>query len=112
MKISQRSAELPASGIRKMFELSAKFNDVINLCIGEPDFETPSNIIDAGCYALKNGYTKYVSNSGLPQLREAVALKAKNVNHIDCTKENVMITNGAGQSLMSVLQCLVNPGVK
>lgn len=110
MKISQRSAELPASGIRKMFELSAKFNDVINLCIGEPDFETPSNIIDAGCYALKNGYTKYVSNSGLPQLREAVALKAKNVNHIDCTKENVMITNGAGQSLMSVLQCLVNPG--
>ena len=40
MKISQRSAELPASGIRKMFELSAKFNDVINLCIGEPDFET------------------------------------------------------------------------
>ena len=48
MKISQRSAELPASGIRKMFELSAKFNDVINLCIGEPDFETPSNIIDAG----------------------------------------------------------------
>ena len=110
MKISQRSAELPASGIRKMFELSAKFNDVINLCIGEPDFETPSNIIDAGCYALKNGYTKYVSNSGLPQLREAVALKAKNINHIDCTKENVMITNGAGQSLMSVLQCLVNPG--
>lgn len=110
MKISKHVQALPASGIRRMFDLAARYEDVINLCIGEPDFATPQNIIDAGCYALNHGYTKYVANAGLPELREAVAEKVEICNHIPCRPDNVMITNGAGQSLMSVLQCLIEPG--
>lgn len=110
MEISRHVQALPASGIRKMFDLADKYDNVVNLCIGEPDFATPQHIIDAGSYALNHGYTKYVANAGLPELREAVAEKMTKVNDIPCTAENVMITNGAGQSLMSVLQCLINPG--
>ncbi len=110
MKISNRVSSLPPSGIRKMFEIASQYDDIINLCIGEPDFETPHHIVEAGCYGLNNGYTKYVANAGLPDLRAAVAKKACKYNKIDCTSSNVMITNGAGQSLMSVFQCLINPG--
>ena len=110
MEISSRVSSLPPSGIRKMFEMASKYENVINLCIGEPDFETPDHIIKAGCYGLNNGYTKYVANAGLPELRAAVAKKARKRNKLDCTSSNVMITNGAGQSLMSAFQCLINAG--
>ena len=110
MKISRKVSALPASGIRRMFDLAAGYENVINLCIGEPDFDTPEHIIEAGCYALHHGYTKYVANAGLPELREAVAAKMERVNRIPCRTENVMITNGAGQSLMSVIQCVTEPG--
>lgn len=76
MKISNRVSSLPPSGIRKMFEIASQYDDIINLCIGEPDFETPHHIVEAGCYGLNNGYTKYVANAGLPDLRAAVAKKS------------------------------------
>lgn len=101
---------MPVSGIRKMFALAAEYDNVINLCIGEPDFETPQHIIDAGSYALNHGYTKYVANSGLPILRKAIAEKMVAENDIQCSENNVMVTNGAGQALMSAIQCSLNPG--
>lgn len=110
MRRSIIADSMPVSGIRKMFELAAEYDNVINLCIGEPDFETPQHIIDAGSYALNHGYTKYVANSGLPILRKAIAEKMAAENDVQCSENNVMITNGAGQALMSAIQCSLNPG--
>lgn len=110
MRRSMIADQMPVSGIRKMFALASKYENVINLCIGEPDFETPQHIIDAGAYALNHGYTKYVSNSGLPALRAAIAEKMTTENNIVCNENNVMVTNGAGQALMSAIHCALNPG--
>ena len=110
MRRSIIADSMPVSGIRKMFALAAEYDNVINLCIGEPDFETPQHIIDAGSYALNHGYTKYVANSGLPILRKAIAEKMVAENGIQCSENNVMVTNGAGQALMSAIQCSLNPG--
>ena len=55
MRRSTIADQMPVSGIRKMFALASKYENVINLCIGEPDFETPQHIIDAGAYALNHG---------------------------------------------------------
>lgn len=110
MRRSIIADSMPVSGIRKMFALAAEYDNVINLCIGEPDFETPQHIIDAGSYALNHGYTKYVANSGLSILRKAIAEKMVAENDIQCSENNVMVTNGAGQALMSAIQCSLNPG--
>ena len=110
MRRSIIADSMPVSGIRKMFALAAEYENVINLCIGEPDFETPQHIIDAGSYALNHGYTKYVANSGLSILRKAIAEKMVAENDIQCSENNVMVTNGAGQALMSAIQCSINPG--
>lgn len=110
MRRSVIADNMPVSGIRKMFALASEYENVINLCIGEPDFATPQHIIDAGSYALNHGYTKYVANSGLPALRKAIAEKMTAENGIECSEKNVMVTNGAGQALMSAVRCALNPG--
>ncbi|MBN7774091.1 pyridoxal phosphate-dependent aminotransferase [Clostridium aminobutyricum] len=110
MNISKHVEAMPASGIRAMFDLAAKYDDVVSFCIGEPDFETPQNVIEAGKFALENGYTKYVPNSGIPELREAIAEKMRRENGIDVKAENVMINNGACQSLMSAMQVIMDAG--
>ena len=110
MKLSERVGQLPASGIRAMFTLAEKYDSTINLCIGEPGFATPQNIIDAGCRALNSGYTKYVANAGWMPLRKAIAEKMNRVNGFQVTADNVIVTFGAGQSLMSAMQAILNPG--
>lgn len=110
MKLSEKAKNLPASGIRAMFALAEKYENPINLCIGEPGFATPQNIIDAGCWAWNHGYTKYVSNPGLSVLREAVAEKLNRENGFQVKPENVIITFGANQALFSALQVTLNPG--
>lgn len=109
MRLSDRVGKLPASGIRAMFDLADKYDHTINLCIGEPGFDTPKNIIDAGCKALNSGYTKYVANAGIMPLRTAIA-KKMNKTGFDVSAENVIVTFGAGQSLMSAMQAILNPG--
>ncbi|MBP7693845.1 MAG: pyridoxal phosphate-dependent aminotransferase, partial [Anaerolineales bacterium] len=71
--ISQRVQSVPPSGIRKYFDIAATMKDVISLGIGEPDFVTPAPILQAGIHALQQGETHYTSNSGLLELRQAVA---------------------------------------
>jgi aspartate/methionine/tyrosine aminotransferase len=71
--ISERVADVPPSGIRRFFDIAATMDDVISLGIGEPDFVTPDPILAAGIKALKQGETHYTSNSGLVELRRAIA---------------------------------------
>ncbi|MFP5527200.1 pyridoxal phosphate-dependent aminotransferase [Peptococcus simiae] len=110
MRLSDRLDRLPVSGIRKMFSLAEKYDDTINLCIGEPGFDTPSHIIEKGCWALQNGYTKYVANAGIMPLREALADKMNCDNGFNVKAENIMVNFGAGQALMETMQVILNPG--
>lgn len=110
MRLAERVSRLPASGIRKMFTLAEKYENTINLCIGEPGFSTPEHIIEANDKALKAGFTKYVANAGYMPLRKAIAEKMNRESGFDVKPENVIVTFGAGQSLMSLMQALLNEG--
>lgn len=108
-ELSMVAQNYPASGIRKMFDLAAQYDDVINLTVGEPDFDTPCNIKEAAKKALDEGYTHYSPNAGLPELREAIAEKYK--NYWDgYTKDNVIVTVGALEALSLVLSAAIDPG--
>ena len=71
--VSRRIASVPPSGIRRFFDIAATMQDVISLGIGEPDFTTPEPILHAGIRSLEDGQTHYTSNSGILELRQAIA---------------------------------------
>ena len=72
-RLSKRAAEMTQGGIRAFFDKAAQYPDAIHLGIGEPDFPTPPEIIEAAERALRDGYTHYTPNAGLPEAREAAA---------------------------------------
>ena len=93
-------------------ELRAKGEDVINFGVGEPDFNTPDHIIDAGKKAMVDGYTKYTPGSGMLELKEAIQTKLKNLTGINYNPENIIVSNGGKQSLSVVCQALFDSGDK
>ena len=72
LRFSKMAREYPASGIRRMFDIAAKYDDVIKLTVGEPNFDTPQYIKDAAKKAIDDGMTHYAPNAGIDELREAV----------------------------------------
>ena len=109
--VSRRMDAVPASGIRRFFDIAAAMHDVISLGVGEPDFVTPDRIRQAAVRAIEDGETKYTSNFGLLQLREAVAdnLERRYGVHYDPGTELIM-TTGSSEGLNIALQALVDPG--
>lgn len=107
--LSQIAKNYPASGIRKMFDLAEKYDDVIKLTVGEPNFDTPLNIKEAAKKAIDQGFTHYSPNAGLKELREVIANKYKRYSE-EYTFENVMVTVGALEALTLCLITTVNPG--
>lgn len=107
--LSQIAKNYPASGIRKMFDLAEKYDDVIKLTVGEPNFDTPVNIKEAAKKAIDQGFTHYSPNAGLKDLREVIAHKYKEYSQ-DYTFENVMVTVGALEALTLALITTVDPG--
>ena len=93
-------------------ELRAQGEDVINFGVGEPDFNTPDHIIDAGKKAMVDGYTKYTPGSGMLELKEAIQTKLKNLTGINYNPENIIVSNGGKQSLSVVCQALFDSGDK
>src|SRR4051794_27617860 len=71
--LAQRVRDVPPSGIRRFFDILATMDDVISLGVGEPDFDTPRQIVEAGVEALREGRTHYTSNYGTLELRSALA---------------------------------------
>src|SRR5215467_10796600 len=71
--LAQRVRAVPPSGIRRFFDILATMDDVISLGVGEPDFDTPREIVEAGVESLREGRTHYTSNYGTLQLRQALA---------------------------------------
>ena len=94
----------------KANELEAKGMNVIHLEIGQPDFKTPENIIDAAKKAMSDGYTGYGPTLGYNELREAVADYVKEYKNIDATKDNVVIVPGGKPTMFFTMLTLVEPG--
>lgn len=90
--------------------LEAQGRDVVHLEIGEPDFDTPGHIIEAGKQALDQGYTHYGPSAGLPELREAIALDVSRSRGIASRPEQVVVTPGAKPIMFFVLMALAQPG--
>lgn len=107
--LSNIAKDYPASGIRKMFDLAQKYDNVIKLTVGEPNFDTPVNIKEAAKKAIDEGYTHYSPNAGLPELREAIAKEYTKYSK-DCTLDNVMITVGGMEAITMCLIATINPG--
>lgn len=84
--------------------------DVINLSIGEPDFDTPTHIRNAAIEAIREGFTHYPPVAGIPNLRKAISEKFKQENNLPYEPEQVMVSTGAKQCIANVLHVLVNPG--
>ena len=110
-KISERSHKVEWSGIRVIFSLAEKTPDVINLGIGQPDFDTPEFIREAAKKALDEGYTRYPPAAGFQDLREAVAQKLKLENNIIADPDTeIFISVGAMQGIFNSILNLINPG--
>ncbi len=99
LAMSQKSSELAAQGI-----------DVINLSVGEPDFNTPDHIKEAAKKAVDDNFSRYSPVMGYPALRNAIVAKLKNENGLDYTAAQISCANGAKQSVCNVVLALVNPG--
>lgn len=108
--ISNLAADYPESGIRKMFVLARQYDNVINLCNGEPNFDTPQNIIDAGINSLANKDTRYGNEAGLPALKDAIANKYTSQFGFEYKAEDTMISAGGVEGVMLSLLTIINPG--
>lgn len=96
--------------LAKARALEAAGRDIIHLEIGEPDFETPPNIVEAGVRALRDGYTHYGPAHGLPQLREAVAANSLERRGIEHSPEQVLVTPGGKPVMFYAILALCQPG--
>jgi aspartate aminotransferase len=112
--ISQRIKNLAESETlamtRKCRELKSQGHKVINLSIGEPDFNTPEFIKEAGKEAIDRNFTHYPPVAGYPELREAVCTKLKRDNHLDYKPEQIVVSAGAKHSIANAIMALVDPG--
>jgi len=109
--LSQRVSELKPSGIRKFFDITATMQDVISLGIGEPDFDSPQPIIEAGIRALKESCTHYTANRGILPLRSALCQNLEKLYSVSYDAESeVVITVGGSEALTIACSTILDPG--
>src|SRR5260221_3383067 len=99
LKMAKLGRELRANGI-----------DVIDLSLGEPDFDTPQHIKDAAKKAIDDNWSHYTPVSGYVDLREAICTKFKRDNNLDYKPDNIVVSTGAKQSLANIILALVDDG--
>ena len=97
-----RITQLQGFGIREIMTLAFQKPSVIRLEVGEPDFDTPEHIVEAGCRALKGGMTKYIPNMGLPPLRRAVARFFESTTGVPTSPEQILVTHGTLYLLIDI----------
>lgn len=108
---SQRALSIQPSGIRKFFDIAATMKDVISLGIGEPDFDTPEPIVQAGIQALQQGATHYTSNSGLVALREALAAHLAQRYDVHYSPlDEILVSVGVSEALYLAMAATLDPG--
>jgi len=113
-QISDRLLNMSQSATIEMAQmardLKSKGHNVISLSLGEPDFDTPDHIKEAAKQALDDGYTKYTPVNGLVELREAISTKFKRDNNLDYSTDQIVVSNGAKQSIANISLSLLNEG--
>uniref|UniRef100_A0A7C4Q1U9 Aminotransferase n=1 Tax=Bellilinea caldifistulae TaxID=360411 RepID=A0A7C4Q1U9_9CHLR len=109
--LSQRVSSLKPSGIRRFFDIAATMQDVISLGIGEPDFDTPRPVVEAGIRSLQQGRTHYTSNAGTLELRRALTVNLERLYGVQYDPANeVVITVGGSEALYLTATALLDPG--
>ena len=104
----QESATLKMAKMSR--ELKAQGQDIIDLSLGEPDFDTPQHIKNAAKDAIDKNFTKYTPVPGYPELRKAISAKFKRDNNLDYITDQIVVSTGAKQSIANVVLSLINPG--
>lgn len=114
IRLSQRLQRIRPSATvsitARAIELREQGRDIISLSAGEPDFDTPENIKAAAIAAIRSGETKYTAVSGTSRLKEAIAAKLRNDNHLEYTAAQIIVTSGAKQACFNACQALLDPG--
>ncbi|MDP2916575.1 MAG: aminotransferase class I/II-fold pyridoxal phosphate-dependent enzyme [Dehalococcoidia bacterium] len=109
--ISQRAIQISPSGIRKFFDIIASMDGVISLGVGEPDFVTPWHIREAAIYSMEKGYTMYTSNSGTPELREALSRQLSDAYGLQYDPfGELLITAGVSEALDLAMRAILDTG--
>jgi len=99
LKISAIAKKLTASGL-----------DIIDMGVGEPDFDTPKHIVEAGCNSIRMGETHYAPTAGIPELRQAIADKLCSENMLAVTSDDIVVTPGAKMAIFAAVQSLLQEG--
>ena len=109
--ISKVTRQMQPSGIRKFFDIVAEMPDAISLGVGEPDFDTPWHIREAGIYSLEAGKTFYTSNAGLMELRGEIAAYYKRKHNLEYSgSSEVLVTVGGSEGIDMCLRAMIDPG--
>ena len=104
-------AAIPPSGIRKFFDIVAEMKDAISLGVGEPDFDTPWSVCQAGVRSIERGETHYTSNWGIPELRRQIARYQEDRMGVPYSPtDEVLVTVGASEGIDLALRAIVSPG--
>lgn len=99
LKISAMAKKLAAGGL-----------DIIDMGVGEPDFDTPKHIVEAGCSSIRMGETRYTPTAGIPELRRAIAEKLSRENSLHAMADDVIVTPGAKMAVFAAIQALLQEG--
>lgn len=114
MKYSDRVLNLAESATIAISTLAQNLKmqgrDILSFSTGEPDFDTPNSIKEAAIKAIQEGFTKYTPVAGILELREAIAHKLKRENGLEYMPSEILVSNGAKQSLFNIFQALINNG--
>ena len=109
--ILDKVKDMPPSGIRKYFDMINEMEDVISLGVGEPDFVTPWNVVEAGIYSLEKGHTHYSSNAGFIELRREISNYMERRYNVSYRPEDeILVTVGGSEGIDLALRALVGPG--
>ncbi len=108
--VSETIVKMPRSGIREIMDAAWQTPDCIVLAVGQPNFPTPSHIVDAADAAARAGKTEYVSNAGIPELREALAEKIRARNGYHVSPNDIVVSNGGVEGIFAALSALLDPG--
>lgn len=105
---ADRISNLDASGIRKVFDLAQKLENPVNLSIGQPDFDVPTEVREVAVGAINDGFNSYTPTQGIPELHDAI--RGQLMAKYNYSPEKVLVTSGVSGALLLSLQCLVQPG--
>ncbi len=114
LEISQRAKNVSPSLTLAITEQASKMRaqgvDVVSFGVGEPDFDTPSYVVDAAKYAMDHGMTKYTAVAGTKQLRENISKKLADDNGLNYSAEQIVVSNGGKHALYNIFQAIIEPG--